>query len=138
MVLACMTHYNDRLAGAVDIVGISNFVTFLENTSGYRRDLRRAEYGDERDPQMRETLQRISPLSNINRVSRPIFIVHGANDPRVPVSEAEQVLSAVRRNGAEAWLMIATNEGHGFSRRENQQAQREAETLFFRRVLQIN
>lgn len=138
MVLASMTHYNDRLAGAVDIVGISNFVTFLENTSGYRRDLRRAEYGDERDPEMRATLERISPLTNINRVSRPIFIVHGANDPRVPVSEAEQVLAAVRRNGAEAWLMIATNEGHGFARRENQQAQREAETLFFRRVLGIN
>ncbi len=138
MVLASMTHYNDRLAGAVDIVGISNFVTFLENTSGYRRDLRRAEYGDERDPQMRATLERISPLTNINRVSKPIFIVHGANDPRVPVSEAEQVLAAVRRNNAEAWLMIATNEGHGFARRENQQAQREAETLFFQRVLGNN
>ncbi len=137
MVLASMTHYNDRLAGAVDIVGISNFVTFLENTSGYRRDLRRAEYGDERDPEMRATLERISPLTNINRVNKPIFVIHGYNDPRVPVSEAEQVLAAVRRNGGEAWLMIAMNEGHGFARRENQEAQKEAETLFFRRVLQL-
>lgn len=135
MVLASMTHYNDRLAGAVDIVGISNFATFLENTSGYRRDLRRAEYGDERDPEMRAVFDRISPLNNINNVNKPIFVIHGYNDPRVPVSEAEQVYAAVRRNGGEAWLMIAMNEGHGFARRENQEAQREAETLFFRRVL---
>jgi dipeptidyl aminopeptidase/acylaminoacyl peptidase len=137
MVLASMTHYNDRLAGAVDIVGISNFVSFLENTSGYRRDLRRAEYGDERNAEMRAVFDRISPLNNINRVNKPIFVVHGYNDPRVPVSEAEQVLAAVRRNGGEAWLMIAMNEGHGFARRENQEAQREAETLFFRRVLRL-
>lgn len=135
MVLASMTHYNDRLAGAVDIVGISNFVSFLENTSGYRRDLRRAEYGDERDPEMRAVFDRISPLNNIARVNKPMLVVHGYNDPRVPISEAEQVYAAVRRNGGEAWLMIAMNEGHGFARRENQQAQREAETLFFRRVL---
>lgn len=138
MVLAAMTHYNDRLAGAVDIVGISNFASFLENTSGYRRDLRRAEYGDERDPEMRAVFDRISPLANIGRVNRPIFVVHGFNDPRVPVSEAEQVYAAVRGNGGEAWLMIAMNEGHGFARRENQEAQREAETLFFRRVLRLN
>lgn len=137
MVLASMTHYNDRLAGAVDIVGISNFVSFLENTSGYRRDLRRAEYGDERNADMRAVFDRISPLNNIARVNKPIFVVHGYNDPRVPVSEAEQVYAAVRRNGGEAWLMIAINEGHGFARRENQEAQREAETLFFRRVLRL-
>jgi dipeptidyl aminopeptidase/acylaminoacyl peptidase len=137
MVLASMTHYNDRLAGAVDIVGISNFVTFLENTSGYRRDLRRAEYGDERDPEMRATLARISPLNSIARVTKPLFVVHGANDPRVPLGEAEQVLAAVRANGGEAWLMLARNEGHGFRRLENQRAQREAETLFFRKVLAL-
>ena len=137
MVLASMTHYNDRLAGAVDIVGISNFASFLENTSGYRRDLRRAEYGDERTPEMRAVFDRISPLNNISRVNKPIFVIHGYNDPRVPISEAEQVYAAVRGNGGEAWLMIAMNEGHGFARRENQEAQREAETLFFRRVLRL-
>lgn len=135
MVLASMTHYNERLAGAVNIVGISNFVTFLENTSGYRQDLRRVEYGDERDPAMREVLMAISPLTNAARITKPLFIIHGANDPRVPVSEAEQLLAAVRGNGGEAWLMLAANEGHGFARRENQDAQREAETLFFQRVL---
>ncbi|MDX2237839.1 MAG: S9 family peptidase [Hyphomonadaceae bacterium] len=137
MVLASMTHYNDRLAGAVNIVGISNFVTFLENTSGYRRDLRRVEYGDERDPAMRETLLRISPLTNAARITKPLFVIHGANDPRVPVSEAEQLLRTVRANGGDAWYMLAANEGHGFRRRENQQAQREAETLFFQRVLGV-
>jgi dipeptidyl aminopeptidase/acylaminoacyl peptidase len=138
MVLASMTHYNDRLAGGVNIVGISNFVTFLQNTSGYRRDLRRAEYGDERSAEMRAVFDRISPLNNMSRVNKPLFVVHGFNDPRVPVSEAEQVYTAVRRNGGEAWLMIANNEGHGFARRENQEAQREAETMFFRRVFGIN
>ena len=137
MALAAMTHYNDRLAGAVDIVGIANFITFLERTSGYRRDLRRVEYGDERDPGMRAVFARISPLGNISRVTKPMFVVHGFNDPRVPVSEAEQVVAAVRANGGEPWLMIAMNEGHGFARRENQEAQREAETLFFRRVLRL-
>lgn len=138
MVLASMTHYNDRLAGGVNIVGISNFTTFLQNTSGYRRDLRRAEYGDERDPAMRAVFDRISPLNNMGRVNKPLFVLHGYNDPRVPVSEAEQVFGAVRRNGGEAWMMIAMNEGHGFARRENQEAQREAETMFFRRVLRLN
>jgi dipeptidyl aminopeptidase/acylaminoacyl peptidase len=138
MVLASMVHYNDRLAGAVNIVGISNFVTFLENTSGYRRDLRRVEYGDERDPAMRATLQAISPLTNINRVTRPMFIIHGANDPRVPVSEAEQVTRAIRANGGNVWTMIAADEGHGFRKRNNQEAQREAETLFLRQVLNLS
>ena len=138
MVLASLTHFNERLAGGVNIVGISNFVSFLENTSGYRRDLRRAEYGDERDPEMRAVFDRISPLNNLHRVNRPLFVIHGFNDPRVPISEAEQVLAAVRRNGGDPWLMIAMNEGHGFARRENQEAQREAETLFFRRVLRLN
>ena len=138
MVLASMVHYNDRLAGAVNIVGISNFVTFLENTSGYRRELRRVEYGDESDPAMRAILQQISPLTNIDRVSRPMFVIHGANDPRVPVSEAVQVTAAIRANNGEVWSMIASDEGHGFRKRNNQEAQREAETLFFQRVLGLS
>ncbi|MFZ4120182.1 MAG: prolyl oligopeptidase family serine peptidase [Caulobacterales bacterium] len=138
MVLASMVHFNDRLAGGVNIVGISNFVTFLENTSGYRRDLRRVEYGDERDPAMRATLERISPLSRIHEVSRPLLVIHGANDPRVPLSEAEQVAAAVRENRGEVWTLVAADEGHGFAKRPNQEAQREAETLFFQRIFQLN
>jgi dipeptidyl aminopeptidase/acylaminoacyl peptidase len=135
MVYAVMQHYPQRFAGAVDIVGISNFVTFLENTSGYRRDLRRVEYGDERDPAMRAHLLRISPMTNASKIVRPMFIVQGFNDPRVPYTEAEQMLAALRRNNVEAWFMMAKDEGHGFAKKGNQEAQREAETLFFQNIL---
>jgi dipeptidyl aminopeptidase/acylaminoacyl peptidase len=135
MVYASMQHYPQRFAGGVDIVGISSFVTFLENTSGYRRDLRRVEYGDERDPAMRAHLIRISPLTNASKIVKPMFIVQGFNDPRVPYTEAEQMLAALRRNNVEAWFMMARDEGHGFSKKGNQEAQREAETLFFQKIV---
>ncbi len=119
MVLASMTHYNDRLRGAIDIVGISNFVTFLESTAEYRRDLRRPEYGDERDPKMREHLQKISPLNNTEKISKPMLIVQGQNDPRVPYTEAEQMVAKIRANGGEVWYLVGMNEGHGFAKRDN-------------------
>lgn len=137
MVLASLVHYNDRLAGGVNIVGISNFVTFLENTAGYRRNLRRVEYGDESDASMRAFLQTISPLTNVSKITKPLFVIHGANDPRVPASEAEQILAGVRANGGKAWFMLAKDEGHGFAKRGNQEAQREAETLFLQDVLSL-
>jgi dipeptidyl aminopeptidase/acylaminoacyl peptidase len=137
MVYASMQMFPERWAAGVDIVGISDFVSFLENTSGYRRDLRRVEYGDERDPAMREHLKTISPLRNAAKIKRPMFIIHGANDPRVPVSEAEQMLRAFKRSGVETWLMIAKDEGLGFAKKANQEAQREAETLFLRKVLNL-
>jgi len=135
MVLASAVDYSDRLAGAVDIVGISNFVTFLENTKGYRRDLRRAEYGDERDPEMRAFLEEIAPLNNADQIEVPLFIIQGANDPRVPASEAEQMLAAARENGVEAWYLLAKDEGHGFRKKSNRDYQREAVTVFLDRVL---
>jgi dipeptidyl aminopeptidase/acylaminoacyl peptidase len=138
MVLASLVHYSDRLAGGINIVGISNFVTFLNNTMGYRRDLRRVEYGDERIPEMRTFLEAISPLTNASRITRPLFIIQGLNDPRVPASEAEQILQAVRANDREAWFMLATDEGHGFRKKPNIDAQREAETLFLERILGLN
>ena len=135
MVLASAVDYSDRLAGAVDIVGISNFVTFLENTKGYRRDLRRAEYGDERDPEMRAYLEEIAPLNQADKIRVPLFIIQGANDPRVPASEAEQMLEAARENGVEAWYLLAMDEGHGFRKKSNRDYQSEAETLFLDKVL---
>jgi dipeptidyl aminopeptidase/acylaminoacyl peptidase len=123
MTLACMTNYNDRLRGGIDIVGISNFVTFLENTEGYRRDLRRVEYGDERIPEMRSFLQKISPLNNAQKITKPMFIIQGKNDPRVPVTEAEQMVKAIRANGGPAWYLMAIDEGHGFGRKANQDFQ---------------
>ncbi|WP_300376269.1 alpha/beta fold hydrolase [Henriciella sp.] len=135
MVLASMVDYNDRLAGGVDIVGISDFRTFLENTKGYRRDLRRAEYGDERDPEIAAFFEEISPLKNADAITKPLFIIQGANDPRVPASEAEQILEEVRSNGGEAWFLLAMDEGHGFRKKSNRDFQRESETLFMQKVL---
>ncbi len=135
MVYATMIMDPDRWSAGVDIVGISDFRTFLANTMGYRRDLRRVEYGDERDPKMAAFMAEIAPLNNAAKIKKPMFVVHGANDPRVPVSEAEQMVKAFRGNGVETWVMIAKDEGHGFAKRPNQEAQREAETLFFQKVL---
>ncbi len=137
MVLASMMHYSDRLAGGINIVGISNFVTFLENTNGYRRDLRRAEYGDERDPAMYEHLQAISPSNNADQITAPLFIIQGFNDPRVPASEAEQILQAVREAGGDPWFLMAMDEGHGFRKQSNVEFQRQTETLFLNEVLEL-
>lgn len=128
MALAVATHYSNRIRGAIDTVGISNFVSFLERTESYRRDLRRVEYGDERDPAMREFLLSISPTHNAARIKVPLFVVHGRNDPRVPVQEAEQIAATVEQNGAPVWLMMADNEGHGFAKKEN------ADYLFLARL----
>lgn len=137
MVLASMTNYNDRLAGGIDIVGISHFATFLENTQSYRRDLRRVEYGDERDPKMREFMEKIAPLNNAHKITKPLFVIQGKNDPRVPQSEAEQIVAKVRSNGGKVWYMLALDEGHGFAKKSNRDAQREAETLFFKEIFGI-
>lgn len=138
MVLASMVHFSERLAGGIDIVGISNFVTFLENTNGYRRDLRRAEYGDERDPEMREHLEAISPANQADQITAPLFIIQGANDPRVPASEAEQILAAVREAGGDPWYLLALDEGHGFAKKSNRDFQRQAETMFLTEVLNLD
>jgi len=135
MVLASSVHYSDRLKAAVDIVGISNFVTFLENTQDYRRDLRRPEYGDERDPEMRAHLQAISPLNNVEKIDLPMFVVQGENDPRVPVSEAKQMVAALREQGSPVWYMNALNEGHGYRKKENRDLFSEATVLFLERYL---
>lgn len=135
MVYASMIHYNDRLRCGIDVVGISNFVTFLENTKEYRRDLRRVEYGDERDPEMREHLVEISPTTNAEIITRPMFIVQGLNDPRVPASEAEQMLAAIRKNGGEAWYLLAKDEGHGFRKKSNRDYMTHATVLFLEKYL---
>ncbi len=132
MTYATMVEYNDKISLGISAVGISNFVTFLTNTSGYRRDLRRVEYGDERDAQMRDFLEKISPLTNAAKIKKPLFIIAGANDPRVPPSEAEQMLRAVRANGADAWYMLAKDEGHGFQKKSNRDAQNAAIAAFLK------
>jgi dipeptidyl aminopeptidase/acylaminoacyl peptidase len=120
MTLAVATHYNDRIRCALDVVGVSNFVTFLEKTEAYRRDLRRVEYGDERDPKMKEFLLKIAPVNNAHKIARPLFVVQGKNDPRVPLNESEQMVATVKKNGTPVWYLMATDEGHGFSKKRNQ------------------
>ena len=135
MSLACMEHYADSLRCGIDVVGISNFLTFLKNTQDYRRDLRRVEYGDERDPRMAEFLERISPTTNVKKITKPLFVVQGKNDPRVPVTEAEQMVKAIRNNGGTVWYLMAKDEGHGFAKKRNADYQFLATIQFYREFL---
>ena len=135
MSLATAVDYSALIRGAIDVVGLSNFVTFLNNTESYRRDLRRVEYGDERDPKMREFQQSIAPVNNAGRITVPLFVVQGRNDPRVPFTEAEQMVAAVRQNGTPVWYLLADNEGHGFRRKVNADYQFYAEVKFMENIL---
>jgi dipeptidyl aminopeptidase/acylaminoacyl peptidase len=117
--LATMVNYSDRLRGGVDVSGIADFVSFLTNTAPYRQNQRRAEYGDERDPEMRSFLRRISPLTNADRISKPLLVVQGKNDPRVPLSEAELIVNKVRAKGGTVWYLLAADEGHGYQKKQN-------------------
>lgn len=135
MSLAAMTHYSDRLAGGVERYGISNFVSFLQNTEAYRRDLRRAEYGDERDPKMLKAFETISPMHNVGKITKPMLVMQGWNDPRVPKSESDQVVAKLREKGIETWYVQFKDEGHGFLKKANNDRRREVETQFLQKVL---
>lgn len=135
LTLASLVHFSERLRCGVDVVGISSFVTFLKNTQDYRRDLRRVEYGDERDPAMAEHLHRISPLTSVDKIRKPLFVVQGKNDPRVPVSEAEQMVAAIREKGGTVWYLMAKDEGHGFAKKKNADFQFLSTIQFFREHL---
>ena len=135
MSLATSVDYSELIRGAIDVVGISHFATFLTNTESYRRDLRRVEYGDEREPAMREFHDQIAPLNNAASITVPLFVVQGKNDPRVPYTEAEQMVRAVRANGVPVWYLLADNEGHGFRRKANADYQFYAEVKFMESVL---
>jgi dipeptidyl aminopeptidase/acylaminoacyl peptidase len=135
MTYAVAVHYSDRIRSAIASVGISNFVTFLESTEAYRRDLRRVEYGDERDPAMREHLIKISPLTNVDQINVPFMVVQGANDPRVPAGESRQIVDALRKKGIDAWYLLAMDEGHGFAKKSNSDFQFYATVEFMKRHL---
>jgi dipeptidyl aminopeptidase/acylaminoacyl peptidase len=135
MVLASLMHYPERIKAGVDIVGISHFGTFLNNTESYRRDLRRAEYGDERDPAMKAVFDRISPLNGAARITSPLFVAQGRNDPRVPYTEAEQIVKAVRSNGQPVWFLMYADEGHGFAKKANMDYFGAATMLFWQQHL---
>jgi dipeptidyl aminopeptidase/acylaminoacyl peptidase len=135
MCYASAIRYATRLKGALCVVAISNFVTFLENTQSYRRDLRRVEYGDDRVPAERAKLLEISPMTRSKELRIPLMVVTGGNDPRVPPSEAEQMVAAVRANGSTAWHLLGKNEGHGFAKKENQDYQFWASLMFWQQTL---
>jgi dipeptidyl aminopeptidase/acylaminoacyl peptidase len=135
MTLAVATNYNDRICCSVDVVGPSNLVTFLEHTSGYRKDLRRVEYGDERDPKMREFLESIAPANKAKNITKPLFVIAGANDPRVPASESAQMVEVVRKNGTPVWWLLAKDEGHGFAKKKNRDYQFYATVKFVKEYL---
>jgi len=135
MTLAVATTYNDKICCSVDIVGPSNWITFLKNTETYRRDLRRVEYGDERDPKMAEFLTKISPLTSADKIKKPMFVVAGKNDPRVPYTESEQIVAALKKNNTPVWFLMANDEGHGFSKKNNVDYQLYSTVLFIKEHL---
>ena len=135
MTLAVSTFYSDRIRCSIDVVGPSNLVTFLEHTEAYRRDLRRVEYGDERDSKMRAFLEKIAPMNNIEKIKKPMLVVAGKNDPRVPVSESEQVFEALKKQGTPAWYVMAKDEGHGFQKKANRDFEFYASVMFLQEYL---
>jgi dipeptidyl aminopeptidase/acylaminoacyl peptidase len=135
MSLATLVHYSDRLRCGYEAVGISNFVTFLKHTQEYRRDLRRVEYGDERDPKMAAFLESIAPARHADRITKPLLVAQGANDPRVPLSESDNIVQEVSAKGIPTWYLVAKNEGHGFQKKENVDYLREVVLEFMRKYL---
>ncbi|HRH38781.1 MAG TPA: prolyl oligopeptidase family serine peptidase, partial [Flavobacteriales bacterium] len=135
MTLATAFHFADRIRCSLDVVGISNFNTFLKNTEEYRRDLRRVEYGDERDPKMAAFFEEIAPLNHTAQIKKPLFIVQGGNDPRVPASEAVQMKDRIKQGGGTVWFLMADDEGHGFRKKDNVDFQFFATIAFVREYL---
>lgn len=135
MCYAAAVQMKDKLAATQCTVAISNFVSFLENTNPYRQDLRRVEYGDERIPAQRAKLTEISPLTRVAEITKPMFVITGANDPRVPKSEADQMVAAIRKNGGEAWHLVAADEGHGFAKKANSDYAFLAQLVFWEKYL---
>nr|WP_315151654.1 alpha/beta fold hydrolase [uncultured Flavobacterium sp.] len=135
MSLATAYHYADKLKCSVDVVGISNFNTFLKNTEEYRRDLRRVEYGDERDEKMAAFFDKMAPLNNTDKIKKPMFIIQGKNDPRVPVTEAIQMRDKLKAQGNTVWYLEAKDEGHGFKKKANIDYQRLAVIRFMQEYL---
>jgi dipeptidyl aminopeptidase/acylaminoacyl peptidase len=135
MTWATASNYNEKICCSLPIVGMSNLVTLLEHTEAYRRDLRRVEYGDERDPKMRAYLEKIAPLNNSEKIRKPVFAVVGKNDPRVPWTESRQMLDKLKTNGIPTWFLMANDEGHGYAKKKNQDFQFYSTIMFVRQFL---
>ncbi len=135
MTWAVAYEYNDKICCSLPIVGPSNLVTLLEHTEAYRRDLRRVEYGDERDPKIREYLERTAPLNNSEKIRKPVYAVVGKNDPRVPWTESRQMLDKLKGNGTPTWFLMANDEGHGYAKKKNQDFQFYSTIMFVKQFL---
>ena len=135
MTLAVSYLYSDKIRCALDVVGISNFNTFMKNTESYRRDLRRVEYGDEREAKMAAFFETIAPLNHTDKIKKPLFIVQGGNDPRVPYTEAIQMKDKIKQNGGTVWFLMAKDEGHGFRKKNNVDFQFYATIEFIKQFL---
>jgi dipeptidyl aminopeptidase/acylaminoacyl peptidase len=137
MVLSSLVHFPNRIKAGIDIVGIANFITFLERTSPYRQDLRRAEYGDERKSDMRAVFEKINPTAGADKIRSALLVAHGRNDPRVPFSEAEQIAEKVLAAGRPVWTVYADNEGHGFAKKDNRDYLTAVQVLFLKKFLEL-
>ncbi|HEY0564669.1 MAG TPA: prolyl oligopeptidase family serine peptidase, partial [Terriglobales bacterium] len=135
MTWAVDANYNDKICCSLPVVGMTNLVTFLEHTEAYRRDLRRVEYGDERDSQMRQYLESIAPMNHLDEIKKPVFSIVGKNDPRVPWTESQQVIGKLQQQGTPTWFLIANDEGHGYAKKRNQDFQFYATIMFVKKYL---
>jgi dipeptidyl aminopeptidase/acylaminoacyl peptidase len=135
MALAALVRYGDRLRAGIDLAGISHLETSLKAAPAIAIDSRRDEYGDERDPEMVRFLREISPVTHAEAIRKPLLVAHGANDPSVNLSEAEQIVAGVRNNGTPVWYVRVDGEGHGFDRREHSIYLMAAQILFLERFL---
>jgi dipeptidyl aminopeptidase/acylaminoacyl peptidase len=137
LALASLADYNDRLTGAIDMCGITDFVRYLEHTAAWRRDLERAEYGNERDPQMHDFLSGISPLAKVKWLRRPLLVVQGLDDPLVPASQSTSLIASMRARGDDVWYLAARDEGHGFRRKSNRDTYYEVAAMFLQRLATV-
>ncbi|WP_299249057.1 alpha/beta fold hydrolase [uncultured Aquimarina sp.] len=137
VVLSSLSKFPNRIKCGIDIVGISNWITYLNNTSDYRRDLRRVEFGDERNNETYQYLKKISPVNNANKINSPLLIFQGLNDPRVNYQGAEQMYESLNKQEKEVWYVLAKDEGHGFHKYANHLLQRNLTISFLKKHLSI-
>lgn len=135
MSLASMVHYNKRFKAGIDLYGISNFLTYMKKTRSSRVDLRRVEYGDERDSSMNDFLQKISPLTNAGKIKSPMLIIQGANDSRVLAFESDQIVNELKKNKIPVWYLLFTDEGHGFNKKSNKDYEENVVIYFLKKFL---
>ncbi|MGH9822543.1 MAG: alpha/beta hydrolase family protein, partial [Blastocatellia bacterium] len=133
--LSAAALYSEKIRAAISDSGPSNLVTFIEGTAGWRRDIQRQEYGDERDPRVRRFRERSAPINNVDKIKKPLLIIQGENDVRVPVAESQRMVAALRKSGVQVWLLLAKDEGHEWKKQSNWDFRLYATALFVQKYL---